>query len=57
MAAQIRAACARQVPGDTHRNLRIRTQYTNVGYKNALLPVWIAAYDYRVVPSASSSTG
>jgi len=50
MAAQIRAACARQVPGDTHRNLRIRTQYTNVGYKNALLPVWIAAYDYRGRP-------
>ena len=50
MAAQIRAACAGRIPSQTYRNLTIRTQYSNVAYKNALLPVWIAAYDYRGRP-------
>jgi len=50
MAAQIRTACARQIPSPTYRNLRVRTQYTDVAFKNALLPVWIAAYDYRGRP-------
>jgi hypothetical protein len=46
MEAEIRAACAAQVPGDTHRNLVVRTSYSGVAYKNALLPIWIAAYQY-----------
>ncbi len=46
MDATIRAACVRQIPGDTHRNLRVRTRYSGVAYKNALLPIWIAAYQY-----------
>ncbi|HSB36349.1 MAG TPA: zinc ribbon domain-containing protein [Thermoanaerobaculia bacterium] len=50
MAAQIRAACVRQIPGQTYRKLKVRTQYTDVAFKNALLPVWIAAYDYRGRP-------
>lgn len=47
MDATIRAACVRQIPGDTHRNLNVRTRYSGVAYKNALLPIWIAAYQYR----------
>jgi hypothetical protein len=47
MDAAIRAACVRQIPGDTHRNLNVRTRYSNIAYKNALLPIWIAAYQYR----------
>ena len=50
MAAEIRAACVRRIPGQTYRNLTVRTQYTDVAFKNALLPVWIAAYDYRGRP-------
>lgn len=46
----IRAACAREVPGDTHRNLEVRTAFDAVAYKNALLPIWIAAYDYHGTP-------
>ena len=46
MEAEIRAACARQIPGDTYRNLVVRTSYSGVAYKNALLPIWIAAYQY-----------
>ena len=46
MEAEIRAACAGQIPGDTYRNLVVRTSYSGVAYKNALLPIWIAAYQY-----------
>lgn len=50
MRDEIRAACARQVPGDTHRNLRVRSTFSAMAYKNALLPIWIAAYDYKGTP-------
>lgn len=46
----IRAACSREVPGDTQRNLVVRTAFDAVAYKNALLPIWIAAYDYGGTP-------
>ncbi len=45
--AAITAACKRQIPGDTYRNLRIRTNYSNKTYKLALLPVWVASYRYQ----------
>ncbi len=44
---RIRSACARMVPGDTHRNLRVRTSYNNRRFKLCLLPVWIATYLYQ----------
>lgn len=50
MRDEIRAACAQQVPGDTHRNLQVQTRFSGLAYKNALLPIWIAAYDYRGKP-------
>jgi LSD1 subclass zinc finger protein len=50
MRDEIRKACAREVPGDTHRNLRVTTSFSALAYKNALLPLWIAAYDYRGKP-------
>jgi len=43
---EIRSACARKVPGDTHRNLTVDTAYANVTYKHVLFPVWIASYRY-----------
>jgi len=46
MDSEIRAACGRAVPGDTYRNLSVRTEYSGVSYKNGLLPIWIAAYRY-----------
>lgn len=39
-------ACAREVPGDTHRNLQISMRLDNVTWKHVLLPVYIAAYRY-----------
>ena len=40
-------ACAIQVPGDTHRNLRVNTTHDSITWKHVLLPVWLAAYQYR----------
>lgn len=50
MRCDIRDACAREVPGDTHRNLEVETTFSALAYKNALLPIWVAAYDYHGKP-------
>ena len=50
MRGEIYSACASEVPGDTHRNLHVDTTFSALAYKNALLPVWVAAYDYRGKP-------
>lgn len=42
-----RSACAAEVPGDTHRNLKVHTSFSEVTFKHVLLPVWIAAYRYQ----------
>ncbi len=39
--------CDRQVPGDTHRNLNVRTQLSQTTYKHVLLPVFLANYRYN----------
>jgi hypothetical protein len=46
MDGEIRSGCIRQIPGDTHRGLRIKSSYLNRTYKLCLLPVWIAVYRY-----------
>ncbi|HOX01953.1 MAG TPA: zinc ribbon domain-containing protein [Candidatus Paceibacterota bacterium] len=38
--------CARQVPGDTHRNLRVRSDFTGQTFKHILVPVWLLSYHY-----------
>ena len=45
--AQVRAACRRAIPGDTHRGLAVTTSYLNRTYKLCILPIWIATYRYR----------
>ncbi len=42
-----RDACAKQVPGDTYRNLQVSTRLSKVTFKHVLLPVWIASYPYK----------
>ena len=37
---------ASQVPGDTHRNLDVNTDYANQTFKHVLLPVWLLAFNY-----------
>lgn len=41
------AACEREVPGDTHRNLQVSTETSSEQVQSALLPLWIAAFEYR----------
>ena len=43
----IQSACARQVPGDTHRNLSVMTRKSGITFKHVLLPIWVAAYKYK----------
>jgi DNA-directed RNA polymerase subunit RPC12/RpoP len=42
--------CGSDVPGDTHRNLNVRNEFSHVTFKHVLLPIWIAAYRYRDKP-------
>jgi len=47
MNEMLRGMCARDVPGDTFRNLRIYPEYSAQTFKHILVPVWIASYQYR----------
>jgi hypothetical protein len=42
----MRILCARDVPGDTHRNLQISSHYQIRTFKHILVPVWLASYTY-----------
>lgn len=47
IANQQERRCAGDVPGDTHRFLRVNSHARGVTFKHVLLPIWIAAYAYR----------
>jgi hypothetical protein len=38
--------CAAQVPGDTHRNLRIFPTFSGRTFKHVLVPIWLLTYTY-----------
>ncbi len=46
MDAKVQALCAQQVPGDTFRNLNVRTDYSGQTFKHILAPVWLLSYTY-----------
>lgn len=46
MNAELEQLCARQVPGDTQRNLDIHPEYSAQTFKHVLLPVWLLTYTY-----------
>jgi hypothetical protein len=46
MEAQTERRCAAEVPGDTHRNLRVDTDYSGQTFKHILAPVWLLTYQY-----------
>ncbi len=46
MHARLEQLCARQVPGDTYRNLRIHPVYSGRTFKHVLVPVWLLTYAY-----------
>ncbi len=61
MDAKLRAMCAAQIPGDTHRNLDVQADYSAQTFKHVLLPVWLLSYQYgaktfRVIVNAVTGT-
>ena len=38
--------CDREVPGDTHRNLNVQSDYSGQTFKHILVPVWLLTYSY-----------
>jgi hypothetical protein len=46
----LRALCARQIPGDTYRNLQIWPVLSGRTFKHVLVPVWVMAYSYGAKP-------
>jgi hypothetical protein len=46
MHQKLMGLCAREVPGDTQRNLRIEPSYSGQTFKHVLVPLWLLAYTY-----------
>jgi hypothetical protein len=46
MVAALERLCAQQVPGDTHRNLRIFPTFSGRTFKHVLVPIWLLTYNY-----------
>ncbi|HOX58084.1 MAG TPA: zinc ribbon domain-containing protein [Candidatus Paceibacterota bacterium] len=46
MDAQMVSLCGSQVPGDTHRNLNVATNYSGQTFKHILAPLWLLTYNY-----------
>ena len=46
MDAKVQALCAQQIPGDTYRNLDVRTSYSRQTFKHILAPVWLMTYTF-----------
>jgi hypothetical protein len=44
MDATMQSLCGQQVPGDTHTNLQVQTQYRARTFKHILVPVWLVTY-------------
>ncbi|MEI6343216.1 MAG: zinc ribbon domain-containing protein [Verrucomicrobiota bacterium] len=50
MTMELRALCAAQVPGDTHRNLSVFPEWSAQTFKHVLVPVWLLTYQYHGRP-------
>jgi hypothetical protein len=46
MHAALERLSAREIPGDTYRNLRIHPDYSAQTFKHVLVPVWLLSYNY-----------
>jgi len=59
MEAAVQRLCAAQVPGDTHRGLRVRSVYSGRTFKHVLVPIWVVSYNfgaraYQIVVNGST---
>ena len=50
MTTKLYDMCARQVPGDTHRNLQIQPEFSGRTFKHILAPIWLLTYTYGNKP-------
>ncbi len=50
MDRELEQLCAQQVPGDTHRDLRVSADYSGQTFKHILVPVWLLVYDFHGKP-------
>jgi len=50
METQLQQLCAREIPGETYRNLRIDPDFSEQSFKHVLVPVWMLTYVYRRKP-------
>jgi hypothetical protein len=50
MRAKLERLCAAEVPGDTHRHLRISPTFSAQTFKHILVPVWLLIYTDRARP-------
>jgi predicted RNA-binding Zn-ribbon protein involved in translation (DUF1610 family) len=50
MDERVRNMVRREIGGDEQRIDAVATRYSDVGFKHALMPVWISAYRYRDRP-------
>jgi predicted RNA-binding Zn-ribbon protein involved in translation (DUF1610 family) len=48
--AKLFVLCARQIRGDTYRNLQIFPEYSGRTFKHILVPVWLLKYDFGSKP-------
>lgn len=46
MERQVYALCRSEVPGDTQRNLQVRSSYSRQTFKHVLAPLWMLQYRY-----------
>lgn len=46
MHSELESLCAKEIPGDTYRNLQISPAYSQRTFKHTLLPVWLLTYTY-----------
>lgn len=46
MEATTRSLCDKQVPGDTHRDLQVASDFSAQTFKHILAPVWLVSYTY-----------
>lgn len=47
MRATLEQLCARQIPGDTYRNLVIHPVFSGRTFKHVLVPIWLLVYVFR----------
>jgi Zn finger protein HypA/HybF involved in hydrogenase expression len=47
MDSEMTRLCAAEVPGDTHRDLQVETDYSGQTFKHILTPIWLLTYNYN----------